>query len=86
MTLTLQFYHCHGWLQCSSSYYHGNDSNITMDKKAELILLKYLSRHQLISLGNYPTTCANQEFSVATQKYLQRYRLDDTSIVKQMKP
>ena len=27
-------------IQCSSSYYHGNNSNITMDEQAELISLK----------------------------------------------
>ena len=76
------------WIQCSSSYYHGNDGNITMDEQAELISLKYLRRHQLISQGITlsPVVTKQTVFSVATQQYLQRHRLDDTSIVEQMKP
>ena len=74
--------------QCSSSYYHGNDSNITMDEQAELISLKYLRRHQLISQGITlpPVVTKETELSMATQQYLQRHGLDDTSIVEQMKP
>ena len=65
------------WIQCSSSYYYGNDSNIIMDEQAELISLKYLRRHQLISLGiTLPSVVTKQTvFSVATQQYLQKHRL-----------
>ena len=76
-------------IQCSSSYYHGNDSNITMDEQAELISLKYLRRHQLISQGiTYHLHVVTKEtgFSMATQQYLQRHGLDGTSIVEQLKP
>ena len=74
-------------IQCSSSYYHSNNSNITMDEQAELISLKYLRRHQLISQGiTLPPVTKETEFSMATQQYLQRHGLDDTSIVEQMKP
>ena len=71
-----------------SSYYHGNDSNITMDEQAELISLKYLRRHQLINQGITlsPVVTKETEFSMATQQYLQRHGLDDTSKLEQMKP
>ena len=59
-----------------------------MDEQAELILLKYLRRHQLISQGiTLPLMLTKEtEFSVVTQQYLQRHRLNDTSIVEQMNP
>ena len=78
----------HFWIQCSSSYYHGNNSNITMDEQAELVSLKYLRRHQLISQGiTLPHVVTKEtECSMATQQYLQRHGLDDTNIVEQIKP
>ena len=86
VTATLQFKFL--WIQCSSSYYHENDSNIIVDEQTELISLKYLRRHQLISQGITlpPVVTKETELSMATQQYLQRHRLDDTSIVEQMKP
>ena len=59
-----------------------------MDEQAELISLKYLRRHQLISqrITLPPVVTKETEFSMATQQYLQRHGLDDTSIVEQMKP
>ena len=59
-------------IQCSSSYYHGNDSNITMDEQAELISLKYLRRHQLISQGITlpPVVTKETELLMATQQLL----------------
>lgn len=74
-------------IQCSSSYYR-NDSNITMDEQAELISLKYLRSHQLISEGITlpPVVTKDTEVSMATKQYLQRHGLDDTSVVEQMKP
>ena len=76
------------WIQCSSNYYHGNDSNITMDEQTKLISLKYLRRYQLISQGiTLPLVLTKEtEFSMATLQYLKRHRLDDTSIVEQRKP
>ena len=72
------------WIQCSSSYYYENDSNITMDEQAELISLKYLRRHQLISQGITlpPVVTKETELSMATQQYLQRHGLGDISIVE----
>ena len=74
-------------IQCSSSYYHGNDSNITMDEQAELISLKYLRRHQLTSEGITlpPVLTKDTEVSMATQQYLQRHGLDGNNVVEQMK-
>lgn len=74
-------------IQCS--YYHGNNSNITMDEQAELISLKYLRKHQLISEGiTLPYVVTNDtEVSMETQQYLQRHGLDNnTSTVEQIKP
>ena len=72
-------------IHCSSSYYHGNDSNVTMDEQAELISLKYLRKHQLISEGITlpPLTTKDTEVSMATQQYLQRHGLDNSSVLEQ---
>ena len=75
-------------IHCSSSYYRGNDSNVTVDEQAELISLKYLRRHRLISEGiTLPTlTTKDTEVSMATQQYLQRHGLDNNSVLEQTKP
>ena len=59
-----------------------------MDEQAELISLKYLRRHQLISEGITlpPLATKNTEVSMATQQYLQRHGLDDSSVLEQIKP
>jgi len=76
-------------IQCSNSYYHGNtstsSSNITMDQHsqmAELIALKYLKKHQLVTEGNtLPLATRYTEVSMATRQYLQRHGLDNDSIL-----
>ena len=59
-----------------------------MDEQAELISLKYLRKHQLISEGITlsPLTTKDTEVSMATQQYLQRHGLDDNSVAEQIKP
>ena len=75
-------------IHCSSSYYHGNDSNVTMDEQAELISLKYLRKHHLVNEGIIlpPVTTRDTEVSMATRQYLQRHGLNDTGTVEQAKP
>jgi len=60
-----------------------------MDEQAELISLKYLRKHHLVSEGITPPPVITKdtEVSMATQQYLQRHGLDNTSVVTEhMKP
>ena len=86
MIMTLQFYHFHGY---SVAVVITMEMIVTMDEQAELISLKYLRKHQLVSEGiTLPSVVTKDtEVSMATQQYLQRHGLNsNTSVAEHMKP